>query len=82
VDLSGTLRIDFHDLPIRVQNISQGGAKVTSSLPARAGSRCEIQLDGLPMRTGTIVWWRDMEGGLVFQRSLSFAEFAAWRTAC
>jgi hypothetical protein len=80
-ELRGKLRIDFHDIAIRVQNISQGGLKITADAPVRAGSRCQVEVDGLPLRPATVVWWRQGEGGLLLQRSLNFSEFAAWRLA-
>lgn len=80
-DLRGTLRIDFQDVAVRVENISQGGLKVISDEAVRPGGRCQIEVERLSMRAATVCWWHNGEGGLLLSKPLSFEEFAAWRLA-
>ena len=76
IECGGTIKIGDRNLSIRLQDISQRGAKVLSSF-IRPGDEVEVDLGGIERRA-TVCWTRGEYAGLNFVRSLSYEELAQW----
>ena len=81
VDVEATLFVDHFKLPARISNISQSGLKLMLDDMFDADTPCTIAIDHLGPLPGEIKWWRDGEGGVMFEELIPYPAFADWRLA-
>jgi hypothetical protein len=74
----GRLRIGAHYQLIELQDISQGGAKVTPAGDAQVDDEVILMFEGLPPLAGIVRWCHDEAVGITFKTSLPFEQLAAW----
>ena len=63
---------------VRVDNISQRGAKIVAREPVPNSAAIVLGLPDLPLIHGTVRWSRGDEAGLFFNDCLPFAVLARW----
>jgi hypothetical protein len=62
----------------RLIDISQGGAKLSSSITSEIGDPVRIDVAGLGRLSGTVRWMRDGQLGVIFTRLVSYRQLARW----
>ena len=72
------LVIEDRIIAIELQDISQKGVKVTSSILVRTGEEVRIRLPRMEPRKAVVRWSQAGSMGLNFARPLSFDELALW----
>lgn len=77
VNRPGILRAESRLLPVRVRNVSQGGAKLqlTEPVPHR---NVVLSLPELPVLDGVIKWQSDEMAGMAFNEPLAVSVLAGW----
>lgn len=74
----GRLRIGAHYQLIELQDISQGGAKITPAGDAQVDDEVILLFEGLSPISGIVRWRHDEAIGVTFKTSLPFEQLAAW----
>jgi hypothetical protein len=74
----GELVIEDRTIAIELQDISQKGLKVTSSMLVRTGEEVRVRFQGMDPRKAIVRWSQSGSMGLNFVRPLSFDELAMW----
>lgn len=62
----------------QVQNVSQGGLSVESSIPLRTGADVTVSLPGLPPQSGVVRWSDEPRHGIAFNNVLPLAALVEW----
>ncbi|WP_167071017.1 PilZ domain-containing protein [Sphingomonas vulcanisoli] len=81
VDIAATLQVRHFAQPAQVVNLSQSGCKLLLDDYFDADTPCVLQIEHLGALEGEIKWWRDREGGLMFDEAIPYARFVEWRRA-
>lgn len=81
IDLAGTLKVEHEHHPVHITNVSQAGLKLSIEANLRTESRCEVRLDELGWKRGTVRWCHAGEAGIMLVQPMLYPEFAAWRRA-
>lgn len=77
LDCEGEMAVDNRRHPVFIQDISQRGVKLRTSL-VHAGEEVMIHLPGMEPRKALVRWTQDGRAGLSFIRPLGFEELAEW----
>jgi len=77
LDCEGEITVDNRRHPVFIQDISQRGVKLRTSL-VHAGEEVTIHLPGMEPRKALVRWTQDGRAGLSFIRPLGFEELAEW----
>jgi diguanylate cyclase (GGDEF)-like protein len=72
----GSLRVGDESLPVRLRNISEGGAMVECDRPFAEGARVELDLDGAGIVGSEVRWCQRGRVALKFDRRFPLARLA------
>lgn len=78
-DFETFVRLEGREFELNVSNVSQAGMKITAPYPVAPETRCDILIDMVGWREGSIRWHRNGEAGILLAQPLSYTEFASWR---
>ena len=78
IDCTAWVRQDGDIVRTRVSNISQGGVCVRCAAQLAVGGDAVVTLPGLTPAAGVVVWSKDGEYGIAFNRPLVLSELVAW----
>ena len=81
VDITATLLVKHFKQPAQVVNISQSGCKLLLDDYFDADTPCTLLIPELGSLEGEIKWWRDRDGGVMFEEMIGYARFVEWRRA-
>lgn len=80
VGLPAQLRIEGHQAPAILCNISQGGAKIRAA-GLGVGLKVGLLVGGLPPLIGRVRWIKDDSGGMSFYEAVPLDLLAPWSAA-
>jgi hypothetical protein len=78
-DFHTFVRLEGREFELHVSNVSQAGMKITVPHAVAPETRCDILIDMVGWREGTIRWHRGGEAGILLAQPLSYKDFALWR---